>query len=785
MLSLALGIGANTTIFTFINAILLRPLPVEDPASLATVFTLDPKIPGDLGCSYPNYKDYRDRNRAFSSLLAYLTVVGSLTGGDAPRRIIFQMVSGNYFQTLGVTPIAGRVFLPEEDTVPGAYPVAIISHALWQREFGGDAHIAGRTIEVNGQPLRIIGVAPRGFQGVNLLNPVDIWVPMMMFEQMNPGTPWLNQRRGLFFNVVGRLGKGIGIRSAETEMQVLSQALASEYPRENEGRRARLVPLGESLVNPTTLSLMTRSGAVLMIVTGLVLLIACANVANLLLSRAAGRNKERAVRLALGASRWRLVRQLLTESCALALAGGLLAVPLASWARQLLWAVRPPLLGAAALPNELDSRVLLFTLAVSFVTGIVFGVLPALHATRLDLATDLKERTGHSGSGERRMRWVLVAAEIGFCVVALVGASLFLRSLEDARRLDTGFQTDHLAMIAFNFADLRYTAAQGRELETRMLERAAAVPGVSAAAFSKDPLFHVTVARTVMVEGDPEAGQGRVALASPVSPNYLRTVGIPLLRGRDFTPLDVANRPRVAILNEAAAARYWPQQDPIGRRFRLFGENDAVEVVGVARNAEYLALDESPQALIYTPLEQDFGLSAALIIRTAGDPERALADVTREVQALEPHLRLTANTVRAGIMATVWLQRLSAILLGSFAGLALVLAGVGIYGVISYSVEQRGREIGIRMALGATPAVIELQIFREMLQVVAAGVLGGLAVAWGAARAVRSLLIVTSPFDVVTFLLVPALLAIVAILACWFPVLRATRIDPASALREE
>jgi predicted permease len=785
-LSLALGIGANTTIFTFVNAILLRPLPVRDSGKLVSVFTVDPKIPGDLGCSYLNYNDYRDRNHSFSSLLLYATERGDLMRREASQQVYFQIVSANYFQTLGVAPVVGRAFLPQEDTAPGAYPVAVVSHALWQREFGGDPGIAGRSVEVNGQPLRIVGVAPPGFQGVSLLNPADLWVPTSMYGQMNPGSPWLAQRRALVFGVIGRLKEGVGTRAAEAEMQALSQALEKEYSRDNEGRRAKLAPLAASMINPRTRALLTRSGTVLMIVTGLVLLIACANVANLLLSRAVGRGPEIALRLALGAGRGRIVRQLLTESCALALVGGALGLALASWARQFLWSVRPPLLSAAALPGQLDTRVLAFTLSVSLLTGLFFGLAPAWYARRLPLVQDLKERAGRStvGSGGRRMRWMLVAAEMGLCVIALVGAGLFLRSLQNAQQVDPGFPAGRLAMLAFNFADLRYTPAQGRQLHGRVLEQAASVPGVSAVALSKDPVFHVSVARTIVVEDDP-AAQGRLTLASPVSPNYFRTTGIALLRGRDFTSVDTAGAPRVAIINQTAAARYWPNQDPVGRRFRYLGDSVPVQVIGLARNANYLALGEAPQALIYTPLQQDFGPFAVLVIRTNGDPEAALASVKRAVQALEPRLRLSTDTVRSAILTTLWLQKLAAVLLGSFGLLALLLAAMGIYGVNAYSVQQRVREIGIRMALGATPAGVELLIFREMLRVVLAGLAGGLAVALLGARALRSLLLATSPFDPITFLLAPALLLLVAALASWVPVLWATRIAPAAALREE
>jgi macrolide transport system ATP-binding/permease protein len=785
MLSLALGIGANTTIFTFLNAIFLRSLPVENPSQLAQVFTVDPRIAGYLLCSYPNYKDYRDRNQSFSSLLLYASVAGSLTGGDAAQPVLFQIVSGNYFPALGIQPVAGRAFLPEEDSTPGAYPVAVISHGLWIRRFGGDPQITARTLEVNGRVFRIVGVAPPGFQGLNSLSPVEIWMPMMMYAQMYPDAAPVMQRRALLFSVVGRFKAGVSIQRAEAEMQGLSQALEREYPRDNEGRRARLLPLAESSINPRTRSVIATSGTVLMIVAGLVLLIACANVANLLLARAAGRSKEIAIRLALGAGRRRLVRQLLTESIVLALAGGALGLVFAGWARDLLWSLRPPLLNAAVFHIELDGRVLGFTLGVSLLTGVLFGLAPALRATRPDLANDLKERAGQPASNfGRHARAILIAAESALCVIALVGAGLFVRSLRNAQRVDTGFDAEHLSMIFFNVADLGYDPARGREFQLRVQQRAAAVPGVVSAALARDTLLRVSLARTMVVEDDPQGGQGRVTLVSPVSPNYFRTTGIPLLRGRDFTPLDTQNTPRVAVINEAAAARYWPNRDPIGRRLRFFDNNNAVEIVGIARNANYAAVGEAPQALIYTSLLQDYGTTCAVIVRAMGDPDAILGSVRRDVQALQPRLLLQPRTVRAVIETSLWAPRLSAGLLSIFGILGLLLAGVGIYGVISYSVNQRAREIGIRMALGATAANVQAMILGEVMKLIAIGVSSGLVIALAGSQAVRSLLFVSGP-DVLTFVLVPSLLILVAILACWLPVMRATRIDPVTALRNE
>ena len=787
ILSLALGIGANTTIFSFLNAIFLQPLPVAEPSQLASLVTLDSRIPGYFGCSYPNYRDYRDHNQSFSSLLLYASVVGSLTGRGDPQPLVFQIVSGNYFQALGVAPAVGRAFLPEEDAVPDADPVAVISEGLWKRQYGGDPQITTRTVGVNGHTFQIVGVAPSGFAGLNLLGPADVWVPMMMYRQLYPNATWVTQRRGLFFSVAGRLKKGISLARAQAEMQSLTAELAREYPRDNEKRQVLLIPMVEAGIGHGTRTILTNSGAVLMVVAGLILLIACANVANLLLARAASRNKEIAVRVALGASRWRLIRQLLSESTVLALAGGVLGLLLARWASEILWVLRPPWMSAAVFHLGVDTRVLAFTLTLSVLTGILFGLVPALRSTNPDLATDLKERTSRpvAGFGGRHPRSLLVASEVALCVVALIGSGLFLRSLRNAERIDPGFDADHLGMVTFNLADQSYSEARGREFQRQVLDRAAGLAGVVSTALSRDTMFRVTFTRTVQLEGESGAAQERFALASPVSPNYFRTTGITLLRGRDFSAQDSEKTPRVAIVNQAGAARYWPGQDPIGKRLRFAGDPAPLEVIGVARNANYLALAEQPQALFYTSLLQDYGSAATLIFRTSGDPEAAIGAVRREVQALDPNLLLESRSVRTVIRASLWAPRLSAGLLSVFGLLGLVLATLGVYGVISYSVNQRVRELGVRLALGASTADVQMLILRQGMALVTVGVVAGLLIALGASRTVQSLLFVTSARDALTFVLVPSILILVAILACWGPAHRATRIDPAVALRDE
>jgi predicted permease len=787
ILSLALGIGLNTTIFTFINAIFLQPLPVQGLDQLASVVTLDARLPGYLGCSYPNYEDYRDHNQSFSSLLLYASIRGSLTDLGDPQPLTFQIVSGNYFDGLGVQPAVGRGFRAEEDTAAGVQLVAVISSVLWKRQFGGDRSVIGRTLGINGNPFHVVGVAPEGFQGLNLLSPVDVWIPTTAFRRIYPKVTWINERRRPVFTIAGRLKPGVGFERAEAEMQALGQELARQYPRDNEGRRLKLVPLNETGTPHAERATLTTSGAVLMIVSGLILLIACANVANLLLARAAGRNKEIAVRVALGASRGRLIRQLLTEGTVLALCGGGLGLLLARWATTGLWALRPPSFRAATFHIELDGRVLAFTLLLSVLTGMVFSLFPALRATKPDLATDLKERASQpaSGLGSRRPRSLLVAAQVALSVVALIGAGLFLRSLRNAEETDPGFDAGHLGTVSFDMSERSYSRERGRAFQRQVLEQAARVPGVVSVALSRDPMFLVRFSQTVIAEGDPRPGEGRLVLASSVSPNYFKTTGISLLRGRDFSAADTQDSPRVLVLNEAAAARFFPSQDPIGKRIRFSGSDNPLEIIGVARNANYLALGEKPLALVYTSMLQEYDSPTTVIFKTSGNPDSAEATVRRQVQALDPNLLLRSDAVHTVIEASLWAPRLSAGLLTIFGILGLVLATLGVYGVVSYSVNQRVREIGVRMALGATAADVQTLILRQGMAVVTVGVVAGLLIAAGASRAVQSLLFLTSARDALTFILVPSILVLAAILACWLPARRATRIDPAIALRDE
>ena len=787
-LSLALGIGANTTIFTLINAIFLRPLPVRDPAHLAAVFTTDPRIPGLLLCSYPNYQDYRDHNTVFSSLLLYSGLTVNLTGRGDPRLLMGQLVSANYFTTLGVEPVVGRGFRPEED-LPGASPVAVISHGLWIRLFEGSRDVTRRTIEISGHPYAIIGVAPAGFQGLNQLSGADVFLPFSTYPRVYPMPGQVAQRRALLFAAVGRLKPGVSVRQAESAMQSVAQELERQFPRENQGRRVSLTTVTEAALNARTRPVLSQAGAVLMTIAALVLLIACANVANLLLVRATGRHKEISLRLALGAGRGRLIRQLLTESVVLAMAGGGGGLILASWARDLLWAWRPPTFNHAGFRLELDSRVLLFTVGISLATGVLFGLAPAFRATQADLAADLKER-GSAPAGFHRIshpRAVLVMAEVALSLVALIGAGLFARSLHKAGQVDPGFDAAHLGLVAYNVTDQGYNEGRGREYHERAVEKAVAVHGVVSAALGRDTPFHVAFTRTVLLAGQDAsaAGQGRSTLTSVVSPGYFQTMGIALVRGRDFRRDDTKAAPRVVIVNETAAAAYWPGQDPIGQHISFAGEGLPVEVIVVVKTANYLAIAEPPQPLVYLSLVQYYFPTAVLYVRTAGDPEAVMGAVRREVQALDGNLLLQVESLQTSIRELLWAQRLSAGLLAMFGALALLLATIGVYSVISYSVRQRTREIGIRLALGATAGDAQRMILWEGLRLVAIGVAAGEGAALGAAGKIGGMLFLKDPRDVLTFTLVPAVLVAVGVLACWIPAVRATNIDPSVALRDE
>jgi len=800
-LSLALGIGANTTIFTLINAVLLNPLPVEDPSQLVSVWTTDELNRsggfgfGFLQTSPMNYKDLRDKNEVFSGIAAHAGLPLNITGGTGdPQQVFGEIVTGNYFSVLGAKPAIGRGFLPDEDQKPGAKLVCVLGYGEWQKRFGGEPSIVGRTISLNGRQFTVVGVMPKGFKGTNAIGAPAVWVPYMTYQQTTTGffleliRP--DQRRGLVFNVTGRLKPGVSVRQAEANLKTLARQLEQEYPNDNKGRNVTLVPLAQATINPGFRGNIVAAGGLLMTIVALVLLIACANVANLLLARAAARQKEIAVRLSLGATRAQLIRQLLTEGTLLAVVGGAAGLMLAYWAQDVLWSFRPPFLQADAIDIHPDARVLLFTLGIALATGVLFGLAPAIQASRPDLVVELKEKTS-APTGSRSplsLRNVLVAAQIALSLIALIGAGLFLRSLQNAQRINPGFDVERLATMSFDLGAQGYTEERGRQFQQRVLERAASVPGVQSATLASTvPLFAGGFARTVFLEGQDASDRraGRLVQIAVASSHYLETLGIALVRGRPTSEIDQPNTPSAVVINETMAKRFWPDQDAIGKRFKFFGQDNFQQVVGIARDSKYNFVGEDPTPYIYQATTQVYQPQLSLFVK-APNPQAVIGTVRGEVQQLDRNLPLTGVfTLNEIFDQSLWAPRMGAWLLAVFAGLSLVLAVIGIYGVMAYSVSQRTRELGIRMALGAGRADVVRLVVLQGLRLTIAGVIVGLAVSLAVTRLVATLLFNVSPTDLVTFVAVPALLAVAALGASYLPALRATRIDPMIALRYE
>jgi putative ABC transport system permease protein len=773
MLSLALGIGANTAIFSIVNAVFLRRLPVAAPERLVRLYTSDTRNPGLNPTSLPNFRNYRDESRqVFSELAAYDWAPLNLASGGEPEMLFGQVVTANYFATLGVTPILGRGFRPAEEE--SAEPVAILSHGLWTRRFAGEPGIVGRTIELNGLAFTVVGVAPREFTGLDTGVRPELWVPLGMHARAIPNDAEVfDDRRTLEFSVFGRLRDGASVEQASAIVRAIGARLARTYPKENESRAGDLLPLTAAALDPEFRGIARTAGGMLMTIVGLVLLIACANVANLLLSRATARRREFAVRLSLGASRGRLVSQLLTESALLSVLAGAMGLALGNWAYALLLRI-PEMPVPLELSRGLDGRILGFTLAVSIAAGLLFGLAPALQATRPDTTSDLKDR-GDSDAGGRagRLRSALVISQIALSLVALVGASLFVRSLQNAQRIDPGFDADRLAALSFNLGAQGYSPAQAEAFHRALLERAAAIPGVTSASLSTHlPLFGGGFGRTVFPEGTDGSSAGTFAMTNVVGTRYFATMGIPLLKGRDLEETDRAGAPRVAVVNEAMAKRFWPQGDAIGRRFHFFG-TETYEVVGIARDSKVWTIGEDPRPCAYLSFAQNEAQSVVLQVR-AERPDAALAPLRRVVRELDPRLPVYgASTLRRRIELSLWAPRMAAGLLGSFGALALTIATVGLYGVMAFSVVRRTREIGLRV------------VMRRGLRLAMVGVVAGVVCGGVLGRLISSLLYSVTPWDAPTFTAVPLTLLAAALLATYLPARRATRVDPMAALRYE
>jgi len=702
------------------------------------------------------------------------------------------LASGNYFEMLGVKAALGRTFTPEDDRTPGAHPVAVLSYASWQKRFGADRNIVGQTVLLNNQSYTIIGVAPPRFNGTEVIYAPELWAPMMMLGQIEPGSKQLELRNVSSSYCVGRLKPGVSAAQAESALTNLMAQLGREYPDSNEGKGMMLTPPG--LILPTVRTPFIGFAGVLMLTVALVLLIACTNLAGLLMARAAGRCKEIAIRLSLGASRAQLVRQLLTESVLLALAGGGVGVLLAVWLIDMVMAFKPPISIPLLLDLQLDWRVLSFTVVLSLLTGTLFGLLPALQATKPELAPALKDESSLGGYRRSRLRNTLVVAQVALSLVLLVAAGLVVRSLQHAQVMSPGFNPDHVVTLTMSLSSQGYDETKGKQFQQQVIDRVSHLPGVKSAATTDIlPLSLSSLESYVFIEGAPptRGAQTPYTLNSRVSPGYFQTMEIPLIAGRVFTERDREDAPRIVVINEAFAGRFWPGQSALGKRFRYrSADGPLVEVAGVVKDGKYFSLGEDQKSFFYLSTLQSYdetqtGLTT-LVARTTNNPIAALATIRGEVLKLDPTMPFVeVKTLTEHMSISLFPLRIGATVVGGFGLLALLLAAIGIYGVMAFAVSQRTREIGIRMALGAQGADVLLLILKQGLTLMLIGLGLGLAGALLLTRLMSSVLYGVSATDVATFVSVTALLGLVVLLACYLPAHRATQVDPLVALRNE
>lgn len=796
VLSLAIGIGFNTALFSIVDALLFRPLPIADPSRIVDVYTRASDGDRFATNSYPDYLDFKARNGVFQDLLGYSPSIGALKAGDRSRMALGEVVTGNYFRVLGVPAAIGRTLLPEDDR-PGAPRVAVISHALWQRDYGRDPAALGRTLLIHGQPYTIVGVAPPAFTGlVPMLQP-ELWTPIAWVEDVEPagiqdvvpsptGTTRLDRRGQRWLFLKGRLKDGQTAATAEANLQVIMSQLANEHPKTN--ARRPVAAAANVRIHPDADRLLKPIAAGLMIAIGLVLLVACANVANMLLARASGRQKEIGIRLAIGASRGRLIRQLLTEGLVLATLGAVAGITLAALAIQAIAALPVPLPVPVALSLHIDVRVVAFTTAIAAIAGLLAGVAPALRATRVDLASDMKgEATITKGGRRWTIRDGLVVVQTAVTLVLLVAAGLLTRSILQAQRVDLGFRADGAVALGTELGLIGYTEQQASQLLARAAERIAAIPGVTSVARAvRQPLAINYNRNTVFFpERATPDDRGTSISATWVDDKYFATLGVPLLRGRNFTTGETPASARVAIVNDAFVRRYWPGEDGVGKRFRTrTADGPEFEVIGVTADYKVETVGEQPTPYIHYALGQRQFTGEVLIARTSADAGALLAAMRREVLALEPNAVFLDNqTMAAQVAANLLPARLAAQTLGLVGVVATLLAAIGLYGVIAYAVGRRTREIGIRIALGATPHDVLRMVMGQGLSIAAAGVGVGLALSWLAARAIASALYGVGAADPTAWLSAVTVMLASAALANYIPARRAARVDPSVALR--
>lgn len=784
VVTLALGIGVNSTVFTWLNATLLNPIPGLSHAG--NVVAVNRNRASTL--SYLDFQDLRDRTKSFSGMTAFTLWPLNLTGQAKPERVWGTLVTADYFRVLGVSPVLGRGFQASEGVAPGAAPVAVISYRLWQTRFGGDRAILGQTIHLNTHPFTIVGVAPPVFQGSTTGLRADLWVPVTMVTELVPnGREWLARRGTRWLKALGRLRPGIGREQAQAELNGLYAEIGRQYPDSHRGENhIRLYPLWRAPSGAN--AYFSKLLPILAALAGLVLLLTCANLANLLLARGVSRQREMAIRLALGAGRGPLVRQVLMESAVLSLAGGAVALLATLWSATQFQHFAPASDLPIWLSVHVDERVLLATLGISLGTALLFGAIPALRAAGIQPASVLKDEAGSVAGGRRKARLssALAAAQIALSLMLLVSAGLFIRSFHATRQFNPGFNPRGVLLESYDLGPGGYSPADGIAFDRQVLENVRGLSGVRAACLANwVPLGFGSSSASFAPEGYAPGPHEEVSAGfAKVSPSYFETMRIPLVRGRDFAAADAADSAPVAIINQALAKRYWPGRDAVGKRMKVNGK--WTTIVGVARTTDYYDLNEPPQMFFYLPLFQAYTSNVTLHVRTTGDPRAAAGAVTQAIHRLTADLPVfDISTLEARIGATTFTLRMAGAFVGVFGALALVLAAIGLYGVIAYGTRQRTHEIGIRLAIGAEPGEIGRMVLAQGARLALVGIGIGIAASLGAAQLFRSLLFGVGTSDPMTFLAVTVLLLAVALIACYVPARRATKVDPIIALRHE
>ena len=792
-LTLGLGIGANAAVFSIVNTLLLRPLAVKDPGNLYLLSSVHRDNEQPHSVSWKDYVDYRDRSDVFSDIAAYSINFAGLSADRRADRIAVSYVTGNYFPMLGISPAAGRLIRADEGITYGADPVIVLGHSYWKRRFNSDPSVVGRTVLVNAQPFTVIGVVPESFVGTYALVEFDAYMPFGAIYPESAYKETIERRDNHDLRVIGRLKPGVTLRQAQAALDVRAAQLEQQYPDTNKTVRMRIIPEHLARPEPNAADSNPFVAGVFLLLVGMVLLVACVNVVNLLMVRASVRHRELAVRAALGAGRKRLVRQLLTESLLLSGAGGLAGAAVGKWVSSMLTRIPFPADIPIRFDLSFDWRVFGYIAAIALGTGVVVGLLPALRASRADLNEVLREggRGMAEGSTRQRMRSVLVVGQVAVSLVLLVAAALFVRSVQSAQSVDLGFKHAGVLNLSMDVSQQGYDEARGRAFYRELEARVRSLPGVEVTSYAYAvPFGYYSSAEFVEAEGHPIPKDQRRPTSgyNPVGPEYFRTMGIPIVRGRAFTSQDDAGGRPVVIVNEFAANKLWPGEDPIGKRMRLTTTTDApwLEVVGVTKQGKYNYIFEDPGMYVFLPIEQQYRATRVLQIRTAGTPEALAPLVQKEIRALNPDLpvydvRSMTRMLDGG--NGFFLLKMGAWFGGGLGALGLVLALVGIYGVVSFTASQRTQEIGVRVALGAQRRDIVRLVVGQGLLLVGIGLAAGLLAAFGVSRLIANLLFGVSATDPITFVSVPIVLALMAMAASYLPALRATRVDPMRALR--